>query len=203
MYCHFKTFIFSCIVYNILQYYLCLWYNFFFNQVVVPHKSWTGNVAATRLNGCFGELAQVKSAHSPHHYSWSFITFKRQLHWFAPQLHFTSFCTGNSHFYKLLLYQQIIIFKGKHSIWRLIDCLDVTVLAFTLELYAVPHLWNILHRIFPTWCWDNQALPTKHFIIWGFRIKDSLKAHLGDYKLVLLKVWVEFTFCDCVWTWKF
>lgn len=59
------------------------------------------------------------------------------------------------------------------------DCLDVTVLAFIFELYAVPHLWNILHNIFPAWCWDSQALPTiKHFMIWGFRIKDSLKKHI-------------------------
>lgn len=79
------------------------------------------------------------------------------------------------------------------------DRLDITALAFLLELYAVPHLWNILHNIFPTWCWVNQALPTmKHFIIWDFRIKGSLKAHLGDCKLVLLKVWAAFSFCDCV-----
>lgn len=113
---------------------------------------------------------------SLHHYSWPFTNFKRQLHWFAPSLHFTSFCTGNSHFYKLLLYQQIIVFKRK-TLHLKMDCLDITVLAFIFKLYAVPHLWNILHNIFPTWCWDSQALPTiKHFIIWGFRIKDSSKS---------------------------
>lgn len=77
------------------------------------------------------------------------------------------------------------------------DCLAITELVFILEIYAVPHLWNILHSIFPTWCWDNQALQTiKHFIIWDFRIKGSLKAHLGDYKLV--KGMGCVSFCDCV-----
>lgn len=44
------------IFYNIIYVYDIT--SFFFCQVVVPHKSWTGNVAATRLNGCFGELAK-------------------------------------------------------------------------------------------------------------------------------------------------
>lgn len=100
------------------QCYLCVMFILYISYSI-NIRCWTGNVAATKWNGCFGELAQVTSAHTVltianvSHQLWE------TLHWFAPQLHFTSFCTENSHLYKLLFYQRFsIIFKGEDCIWN-------------------------------------------------------------------------------------
>lgn len=73
-------------------------------------------------------------------------------------------------------------------------------LGFILELYAVLHLWDILHNISPTWCWDDRALPTTKHVMF-FSSKGSSEAHVGNYKLDLLKVWAFFILLLCV-NWK-
>lgn len=98
------------------------------------------------------ELSQVKSAHTVLNIANVFSTTFERLRSFAPQLHFTSFCTENSHLYKLLFYQQFsIIFKRQRLHLKEDCCSDFTALTSSLDTccsllseHRAQHLSNLV-----------------------------------------------------------
>lgn len=113
---------------------------------------------------------------------------KETLHWFAPWLHFTIFCTENGHLYELLFYQQFsIIFNSS-------ECISNRIVGQILMF----QLWSgvfVLVLAIAAFCTLTQPgvgrlLPTKswHFIT-GIQSNEhnSAQTHVGYINLSYLK----------------